>query len=116
MNRILYIALVSLMLTGCFEREVDAVVSRNGVTYAINEDNPYTGKLIIYWDKNGQKQTESNYKDGKKNGLVTHFHENGQKRFEGNYKDGDRNGLSTVWYVSGKKEYEDNYKDGVKLN
>jgi len=64
MKNILYIVLVSLILAGCSERVVDTLQNRNGVGYAINEENPYTGRLIEYWG-NGEKKREVNYKDGK---------------------------------------------------
>jgi len=38
--------------------------------------------------ENGQKKSETNYKDGKKHGLMTEWHENGQKKAEGNAKEG----------------------------
>jgi antitoxin component YwqK of YwqJK toxin-antitoxin module len=33
-------------------------------------------------------------------------------REETNYKDGKRNGLETIWLENGKKDYEANFKDG----
>jgi len=64
-----------------------------------------------YWD-NGQKSSEENYKDGKKDGVWTQWFENGQKESEENFKNGKEEGLNTSWYENGQKMYEVNYKDG----
>ena len=46
--------------------------------------------LLKWWQKisnsQGQKCIEENYKDGKRNGLVTEWHKNGQKSSEDYYK------------------------------
>lgn len=82
---------------------------------------------------NGQKESEVNYKDGKKDGLHTYWYENGKKKKEINYKDGEKDnliiswdetglknetiykdgkGVTTTWYENGQKESEVNFKDG----
>ena len=67
---------------------------------------------MIFWYKNGQKQGEVNYKDGKKNGRLTTWFEIGQKWYEYYYKDGELDGPSARWYKNGQKEDEVHYKDG----
>ena len=74
-------------------------------------DTPYTGKAVGLWP-NGQKKYETNYKDGKTDGLDAYWHENGQKLSEVNYKDGKPDGLVLQWHENGQKRMEDNYKDG----
>ncbi len=39
----------------------------DGLAYAVNENNPFSGKVISFY-KSGQKDDEANYKDGKKEG------------------------------------------------
>ena len=70
----------------------------NGVGFDVYED--------------GQLESETNYKDGKRNGLVKSWYPNGQLLFEGNYKDGEEDGLCQQWHENGQLKYEDNYKDG----
>ena len=65
-----------------------------------------------FWYENGQKLRESRIKDGKLDGLWTSWHKNGQKELEGNYKEGVRNGLWTSWYQNKQKKMEGNLKDG----
>ena len=86
---------------------------REGIAYLKGSDAPYTGKTFILY-KNGQKKLESNYKDGKQDGLATFWHENGQKAEEGSFKDGKIEGLHQTWYDNGQKRSEVNYKNGKK--
>jgi len=69
------------------------------------------GKWVSYYHSNGKKECDSNYKDGKIDGLWTWWFENGQKKGELTYKDGKK-GLRTGWYKNGQKEREVHYKDG----
>ena len=74
--------------------------------------NVWFNELQSSWYENGQKKSEGNFKDGKKDGLQTEWYENGQKKQEGNYKDGKMDGLLTYWFKNGQKQGELNYKDG----
>ena len=84
---------------------------REGVMYLPNEETPFTGRAESFYE-NGQKELESNYKDGKPDGPWTWWYESGQKEREGNYKDGKKDGLLTWWYENGQKKVEANHKDG----
>ena len=44
------------------------------------------------------------------------FEENGQKRIEGNYKNGKKDGSWSMWFVNGQKSYERNYIKGRLLS
>ena len=67
------------------------------------------------WYENGQKEIETNFKDGKTD-LWTVWYENGQKKLEGNFKDGKANGLQVRWHENGQKKLEANFKDGEKIS
>lgn len=84
---------------------------RNGLKYLPNEETTFTGRAEWFYE-NGQKFSEQNYKDGKRDGLYTSWHENGQKMEERTYKDGKADGLKTFWRMNGQKEQERNFKDG----
>ena len=84
---------------------------REGFYYLLDSDTPYTGNSFTLW-KNGQKQVEGNYKDGKPDGLWLKWHKNGQKRSEENWKDGKPNGLWVNWHENGQKGGQVNLKDG----
>ena len=73
--------------------------------------------LWAWWHKNGQMETERNWKDGKRDGLSTAWYENGQKESEGKWKDGNRDdGLVTAWYKNGQMEMKANWKDGKVIS
>ncbi len=86
---------------------------KDGIAYEINTGKPFTGELLEK-HKNGKKESEINYKDGKLHGLFTGWYENGQKRFEIKYKNGKKQGVKTWWYKNGKKEFEINYENDKK--
>ena len=88
----------------------DELERREGIMYLKGSDTPYTGKSFELY-KDGQKQNESNYKDGKEEGLKIMWYPNGQKRAEGNFKDGWEDGLWLEWHENGQKKQETNWKD-----
>jgi antitoxin component YwqK of YwqJK toxin-antitoxin module len=88
MNKIIVILTSLLLIVGC-EKEVSSLQERNGVYYEINSEKGFTGNLIKKYP-NGQKMSESNYKDGKLEGLVTAWDENGQKESEMIFKNGEK--------------------------
>lgn len=60
---------------------------KNDIAYLPNEDKPFTGKHQEY-HSNGKKYIETNYKDGKKNGVLTMWDEYEHKIGQLNYIDG----------------------------
>jgi len=64
---------------------------RNGLAYLPNQDKPFTGKHKEF-HQNKKKYVETNYKDGKKNGILIlwdeYEHKVGQLTFiNGNYQE-----------------------------
>ena len=115
----LFLIIVSLplLLGGCGEKHegvnAKAIEGREGIAYLKGSDAPYTGKTFILY-KNGQKKLESNYKDGKMDGLWMGWHENGQKELEANFNEGKKEGVALAWYDNGQKEVEGNFKNDKK--
>lgn len=62
---------------------------KNDLAYLPNEDKPFTGKHEQY-HPNGKKYTETNYKDGKKNGMLTTWDEYEHKVGQLSYIDGEQ--------------------------
>ena len=134
--RIIFFLLIASLFS-CSEREIsyDKLQERNGIFYAMNEKDPYSGKVvaikkdgrklrelyvkngklhglaIIYYD-NGQRKKEGTYKAGKKDGQWAFWYDNGQKEREGAYKEGKEDGQWRFWYKSGQREKEGAYEDG----
>ncbi len=92
-------------------RESDSLID---LAYLEGADTPYTGTQIIK-RKNGRKN-ETNFKNGKRDGLSVYWNENGQKLWENNFKNGKRDGLSVSWHENGQKKREANYKDGKMVS
>ena len=89
----------------------DKIEYRLGNLYYLKSSGaPYTGKVFEEWS--GQQRVETNYIDGKLDGLSESWHENGKKASEVNYKDGKQNGLSVEFHENGQKWRELNYEDG----
>ena len=92
--------------------DADQLQFRNEVAYLQDEETPFIGLAVKKYDA-GQKLSETNYKDGRIEGLLTAWYENGNKELEQTYKDGKLNGpYISSWYDNGQKEEENNWKDG----
>ncbi len=110
---IFFVAIVGqLAISATQDNIVSAIQEKNGLAYAINKTQPFTG--ILLKKKNGEKIFEGHYKDGKQNGLFSVWYKSGIKQFEIHYKDGKLNGLYTSWYKNGIKQFEANYIKGMR--
>ncbi len=78
---------------------------RNGTKFEINQETPYTGKVVGLFE-NKQRRFEASYKGGKADGLETHWFDNGQKAREASHKDGLAEGVTTLWFRNGQKSEE----------
>ena len=106
-----------------------------GLYYEKGKSEPFTGKAVSYypnlkkkkdtnyidgkedglqvrWYMEGQKKVEGNWTEGKKDGLWVEYHENGKKKTEGNYEDGKQEGLWKAWDENGEKTYHGYHEDG----
>ena len=73
-----------------------------GLLYIRDSETPYTGKAFSMYES-GQKESESNFKDGKPDGFWMSWHENGQKKSESNHKDGQLvEGSEKFWNNKGE--------------
>ena len=106
-----------LILTSCSTPgvPVDKLVERNGVTYQVDSDEPFTGRSVRFYES-GQLENRTDYRDGKKNGLSEWFWENGNLGQRGHLKDGKKDGLLEVFYENGELRRSVNYKNGVRTN
>ncbi len=126
MKQTLLIITALMLIVGCSESDAQQKVITVTETYNDGDVSKIsyhkiTGNKIelvkeINWYKNGQKEEEGTYKDGKEDGKWTWWHDNGQKKIEYNYKDGEPDGLRTSWYENGQKEVEGMEKDGKSIS
>jgi len=88
----------------------------DGITYQLNSDTPYTGKLIMYYDT-GEELSEINYVNGKEHGLSISLDENGRKHYEGYSMNGMRHGDEIHWHsddvFSTKGQYFNDKRTGI---
>ena len=78
MNNIIGILAIVFFISGCDsngflekiglkEKITTVIQTRNELVYLPNSDESFTGKYVTYYS-NGQKKTEINYQEGKRNG------------------------------------------------
>ena len=122
----LFLSLSRLALTACshavppevpevLEVAHEKLVERDGVTYEIDFDEPFTGRSVKYHE-NGNLKNRTDYVDGKKNGISEWFWENGVLGQRGHLKNGKLDGLLEVFYQNGKLQRSVIYKNGVKVD
>ena len=102
MNKYLTVVLIGLMLVNCntqVKRVLESEILKKG-DLIIYENELFTGIVYSVYD-NRQFESETNYKDGIRDGLSRGWYENGQLWSKTNYKDGKENGLWKEWYENG---------------
>jgi len=116
MNKI-YIFFGLFLLVSCAPNEVpfENLVQRQGVTYEINSQTPFTGITLHYYDS-GQYMGSESFKDGEREGLWDIYHRNGQLSERGNLKDGVSNGLKESYSKEGELYSKTCYKNGDKID
>ncbi len=140
MKKIFLTALIfSVVSCSVSEVPMDSLVERNGITYQVNSDKPYSGKAIIYF-ANGQVDLINTYKKGKiiqqeafqqngtplykevfdKNGTIIeeeYYHDNGQLRTTISCEGGIENDICPYeeyyeYYENGQLNFKGIYKNG----
>ncbi len=98
------------------EREINKnqLLERDSVHYAINEDKPYSGKVVDLY-ANGQLEKEGTYVNGRMNGPARMWYENGQLGYEGNLVNGEPNGLHRWYNKDGSLGKEETYVNGKEV-
>ena len=71
-------------------------------------------KEIIYF-RNGNKENEIDYKNGKVNGRARMWHESGRLRVEATYKDNRIHGVRIAYHKNGKVFCRAEYNEGKLL-
>ena len=90
---LLFSILISLNSYGSYHSYSETICvdtdaqEKGGIIYLPNKTKPFSGKNLCKYE-NGQKKSEGNFKDGKKDGKRTSWNENGQIEVEENFKDG----------------------------
>ncbi len=98
---------------GVLEVSHDKLVERDGVTYQIDSDEPFTGRSVEF-HQDGKLWRKTDYEDGKADGFYQMFHANGQLATRVNYKDGEKEGLGEWFWENGQLGQIGYFEDGKK--
>ena len=120
-----YVILLTLLLTSCAPNEVPSkdLIERQGLTYEVNSQTPFSGISVeYYFDTIIKNEFEdrvllqrTTFTKGIKNGLYESFHPNGAWHEKNvNYKDGKLDGLVEHYYENGQLRAKANLKDGER--
>jgi antitoxin component YwqK of YwqJK toxin-antitoxin module len=106
MKRLLLIVLPLLLIVGCSTPEPinyeETLNERDGVFYTKDTNKPYSGQVFSLYE-DGKKKGEGTLKDGKMISKTEwEYNRNGQKELERTYKDGRQDSLMTYWDNDGK--------------
>ena len=99
------VLLCVFLLSACAPSEVpyDKLSARNGITYEINSQIPFTGVATVYYE-NGQLQHKGTFKNGEVNGLAETYYENGQLEGRATAKNGEAHGLRESYDENGQEQ------------
>ena len=113
---------VALLMAGCEEGVVQEEVGP--VSNNISQEAASISTILVtkedglhteYYE-NGQKRSETNWKNGKRDGPLSNWNENGQKIREGNWKANLLDGFWNTWYENEQRERQEKYKDGKLIS
>ncbi|MEZ6136957.1 MAG: hypothetical protein R3C53_18840 [Pirellulaceae bacterium] len=72
------------------------------------------GRTVTFYP-NGNRESEGNYDQGKRNGTFAWWYSNGQQKVVGEYRDDREHGLWSWWHDNGLKEATGNFLDGKQV-
>lgn len=114
MKRLAIATFVLLTLVGCGkEIDISQKQIRKGIVYTVNEEKPYTGKVVGKYS-NGKEKVVENFKDGKFDGGQTYFYNNGQIKEKITYKSGEPVGTYNSYHKNGEVSYTGKFTNGKK--
>ena len=94
--------------TICVDTDAQA---KGGIIYLPSKAKPFTGKNLCKYE-NGQKKSEGNFKDGKKDGVWTTYDTDGSISEKGSYKDDKKDGVWTTYDTDGSISETATWVDG----
>lgn len=114
MKKILISSIILLTLMGCGkEIDISEKQVRNGIVYTVNEEKPFTGKVVGKYN-NGKEKLIEKFKDGKFDGEQIYYYDNGQIEEKITYKLGEAIGTYYSYHKNGEVAYTGNFVAGKK--
>lgn len=86
------------------------LIAEEGLVYYLNK--PFSGGACVFY-KNGNLASYTEYKKGKKEGVLQKRYEEGQISYRAIYVNGKRDGVVRSWWRNGKLRSEGTFKEGV---
>ena len=82
-------------------------------TYKTKSFNVKQGHYVYYYE-NGNKESEGNYIDDKRDGVWLFWFENGRKMSNGVFRNDSKEHKWVYWFDNGKENSEGSYLEGVR--
>ena len=101
MRQLLPFIVVFIVISCSKEIPSEKLVERNGLSYEINTETPYTGVTLSY-HTNGQLSSRVRYKNGLKDGSSEIYNQNGQIIDLRNYKENIEEGPYELFHENGQ--------------
>lgn len=114
MKKFLVSSIILLALMGCGkEIDISEKQVRNGIVYTVNEEKPFTGKVVGKYS-NGKDKIIEKFKNGKFDGEQIYYYDNGQIEEKITYKLGEAIGTYYSYHRNGEVAYTGNFVAGKK--
>ena len=88
MKQLLSIFCLLILVSCSNEVSNDKLVERQGITYEVNSQTPFTGSEVSYYE-NGKLERRGNLKEGEQDGMWETFEEEGNLTKTEEWKDGE---------------------------
>lgn len=114
MKKIAIATFILLTLVGCGkEIDISQKQVRKGIVYTVNEDKPFSGKVVGKFE-NGKDKLVEKFKDGKYDGEQLYYYDNGQIKEKISYQAGNPVGTYNEYHKNGEVAYTGKFTDGKK--
>ena len=114
-TKLSYLLLAMLLLAACTtDTSLDQLVTRDGYTYLVNSDQPFTGTARSHYS-NGQLEIETNYMNGIEEGTYTSYWENGQLKEKAILVNGRKDGLYELFWPNGSPMQKKIFANGIEM-
>ena len=114
--KIFPVIFVLFTLIACTPEEIDdsELVERGGISYKVNSDTPFTGRVVKYRYTTYELWSRRNFKDGKLHGLTEVFSVYGQLSRKVLFENGVKHGLFEFFHKNGQLSRKGRFEKGVE--
>ena len=115
--KIFPVIFILFTLIACTPEEIDdsELVERGGISYKVNSDTPFTGRVVRYYPIIYELESRRNFKDGKLHGLSEFFSMHGQLKGRVHFENGVEHGLAEVFHENGQLYHTGRFEKGEQI-